>query len=450
MFQPAGVRTLLDIRYSASLDNLQLSPNTKPHSPSRPFSAPAARNTEPPVGDDDLFVSAVIAANNTSFCYDEVKEGLSLMLESRRDPLLSATTQENTPFILAEATSKLQDLQTTWMKERRTQLRQLTKQLEQEFGFVSPSLDQLLKELMIGEFRDVASIPGAAADRLAVSVSASSSDKVWDVAQSAVDVFVASSDAGLEGYCDATISAAAQQLEKSKQFRANFSKSRQLSLQSNAYQICSQSPIQGRFADERRLRILRSDIEKLKEQQVAEETSISDQVMLPVLQLREISEFVELKRWVDGFLLLAEDCKGHRSPTYTSSTVSSARSSILTPCARGSPSRKSMARLAEARAMDWASTTKQKGSLCRPSTIADKHFGRNANMMSPNSVKSSSIKAIVDCTASSSPVAERSVDVSSRRCDRHDAVVKQHIDNILNELDQIDRVYDGVRRLARF
>jgi len=459
MFQPAGVRTLLQMRSSMPirpstttvLRTVQEEVVDATASP-RPATAPAASGLErrsPIIFRDRPTTSALCAA-----------------IEEDEEDDLSDYGADPEP-LLTNASTMLYQLQNTWREERRTELGQLCRELEMAYG-LKPSaglLDEILTPRPqcsdVSESSAAASLPGADPS----DTSGAEGTEPEPEAEGSGDPNAEETDNSAEAVCRAAahqlvcIQELRRQLERRRASAADAAESRAPLADDAAVGEVAVAGLSGDGAeDAQRLAALRREVEELrvKATEPAQESQIhiakcEDQIRAQhgaVLEITPISELSALDKWIQDMKKFCRDTAGtSQCPSLPSRCAQSSTTGAL--------SKKTMAQIAESRAVDWATQQKDYGNPCvSPSSgspAARLRFAkpqgtgtspkRASSLLSPTA--SSSGRATV-----ATPLNGGRAPTSSSSGPKEDkSAVEQQLDEILSEFDEIDRIHSSICKL---
>jgi len=476
MFQPAGVRTLLHMRSSdpvrpatataraaavrCSTPNLGASVGaggfargtpSGEQEPPRPLTAPACAGHAP---------FAALTRSTSGVAPEAVDER-----ESEVEAQEEEAEEEDPRAVLDEASTMLYQLQNGWAEERRQELSRLARQLEEEYGVSAPAEDEQ-EALWMMDFRN-------SADGAAPSSPTGGSSKVLEACVADPE------DETCEA--DAMVDAAARQLEavrlrllrRQEQQRQGTlaipsSPSRSAAAAGAADRATrAAAPAGGREADadEERMAGLRQELELLRAREREPQAPLSpapasDAVDVNGAPVPSVglgsghvgSELTALNEWLEDMRLLVGSggsAAGSlpRSPASASAGVGVLRSPVSpsgarSPAAPLSPSKREMARMAEERAMEWASGGQARGSSRKR---VDGAKGSLGAVLSPALCGVSPRKSL-GSRPPASPMAVASPPPGGPR--REKLAVEVELDAILGELDEIDRIHDGICRLT--
>lgn len=401
--------------------------------------------------------------------------------------------------LLTDASTMLYQLQNTWSGERRAELERLKHQLQESYGFAVPNemLEALLNSRIAGDAAARGDImpggPEAAAGPEA-AVPAGTETEIEAEAEAVVECAIRELAAARE---------LRQALEERQRVRcANLAGSEAEALVAEVRQPVAvgdlERPLAQDKADAERLAVLRREVERLKakqQQQQQQQCSDLESSNLeagspssrgsapPHLHRRTVaSNFEALDKWMEDMKLLASSAGCGRAVA----------SKVSSPKNGSPPSRKAMAQVAEAKALEWAAEHGRSGSFRSspsgisptgsPSGISPKGYvlpskktmaqvletgGASAGSSPSGAGSSRGFAAKVpeghvtirsptgmSSRAGTSGIAlATSVSPSSTRAGAYDAATckastEMQLDEILQEFDEIDRVYDGICRLS--
>jgi len=409
MFQPASVRTLLHMRSSpkrpATVGNRRCCFQDQEGAGGlerRPLTAPAVAQGHPSSSSDQ------------GHEYDD-EEGDS---------------DEDSSLVLADASAAIHHLKNTWRDERREKLSLLWRQLETSYKRMPPTsiLDEILDPIQ-GNEQENADL-GFSGDANALDGHAEISD-----AEAAAGPAMCAADKEAETAADAIITSAADQLSSCQQRRKALEECRKSFPSSPTACIAwpEQADMAGGnaipgvgFDEAERLRVLRSEVERLRTPQSGVQLAQSINEGAPCMPMQTCPDSVHeaLNLWIQDMTILHEDSRG--APKITSPRRASQGKGTT-------PSKKAMAQIAEARAMEWA--TGQKNDMSRDVLRANVHVAPNRTERTCPSPRRSGGLApvpVANALASQAP-----------------GTVEQHLDDILREFDEIDSIYGSVVKITQ-
>jgi hypothetical protein len=360
-------------------------------------------------------------------------------------------TERELGSVLEEASSVLHGLQTGWQEERQDEISRLWSQCEAEYGFVLS--------------RDVPGTPALGSLRATAGYGASgmfgslsSSSGAYPTPCEVPTATAVESHAEVEA--DAVTEAARKDLEATRELRrsiemklANKSDGEASELKALKQRAAGEAKIEGR-----RLSDLRMDVERLRSK--AAQMSTADAVATPAATAAlEVSEQMApengaLDDWMEDLRSLCREAgEDIRTPHLASReqsravaspmrirTATGVRSpnSVLSP--PHSPSKKDMVQLAEQRAIEWAAG--QHSARDRVSSSPRLKSGQSSPSRSPKKSPLANRGGLLGAplisgTSELSPAAREPASAAERQ-----------LDDILAELDEIDRIHDDVCMLA--
>jgi len=226
-------------------------------------------------------------------------------------------------------------------------------------------------------------------------------------------------DTEAEESADALVYAAARDLEQARQLRQRLEAAHKEGHEGTA--PSNDFATEANTEDSERLQALRKDLERLKQaeavlEQPAPDTKIeTDDVRYWNLDAG-MAEPEELHRWMQGMQLL--------SAVNTPSCSPSSRRTCSGDAKKAPLSKKEMANIAEARAMEWAGSPTHKSPSLKVASPQRKALQRVCT--------DTPVHGTADGTTSA-------VDQSSS-----DSAMLKQLDDILGELDEIDRIHDSI------
>lgn len=393
---------------------------------------------------------------------------------------------EDSGRLLQEAASVVQQLQSGWHEERQGEIDELWSQCEAEYGFSlsreapgAPALGSLRANAGCG----------------AVGLLSGYTESCAMACSSAADAsFPSELPAEAEAEADATAEAARlHDLEATRELRRSFEAKRAAnSLEANVKakgQVLTQRAALQTQADSRRLDTLRMEVEKLRARdstanaastELGDAASSSSEALLPPTPTASAAMTASalvapswvgaLDEWMEDLRVLgigagedlgsreqrrgqgASPARAVASPMRVR-TANGARpsSSLLSP--KKSPSKKEMARIAEQQALEWSAAGSPKGSSIghgrgslSPRSSSGQHSPsrRSPKAGSPKTalmtigglvgdgLPSGGVSPVLIPESNSSPTKEPA------------SAVERQLDDILKELDEIDRIHDDV------
>jgi len=337
--------------------------------------------------------------------------------------------EQDSATVLAEASEVIDELQRGWAEEHRLEVERLWRQLEKDYG------------LPPGEIPDVLALGSHGAPEYpGVASSAHVEDDtpfVVSAAEAAAGPEAGSARIPSTAMLDMeqstrVVDAAAQQLEAVRRLRQALEHR-----PSSEAAAVPQSPAAVRAGEEdsERLGALRREVERLKTRQCSEPAPPTSCPGNPAPVAGSAPstamDFTALNQWIEDVKLISEgvanDCRHPSSPSRLH-------------CSRGTPkSRKAMAQIAEERAIAAMSGT-GKGSLpVSPST-------RKGHKPAVQDDGDQRPMAAAPAPAAGKPGAATS---PSGGAGREQAAMEQQLDDILGELDEIDRIHAGICKLTQ-
>lgn len=455
MFQPAGVKTLLLLR-----SPLPTRPSTQEEA-TRPtngydFEEPHRPPTAPPTLGSRM-LDFVDEASHPS-TQRQQQENADLERGEDLGSLLEPT--EDCAGLLREAASVLQQLQTGWAQERQSEINQLWSQCEAEYGFAlsqdvpgTPALGSLRARGGSGP----GLFSGGAAEEPHVEDSAVNREVCVSLAE--VEADAATEAARID------LKAVQERRRLIEERRAGASHEADSASQALAQRAASQGDAE---ADSPRLASLRMEVEKLRAQasltspRPGDGVRIGNEADAPVplpstptaTAASRASDLVApelnanaLDEWMEDLRVLGnEACQDVRTPRCVGPkqervqavaspmrvrNATGSRSPQTLPSPASSPSKQDMVRVAEQRALDWAAglTPRSKSGQQSPSRRTPKE--------SLLSARGGLLGGTPPRPPELTPASKESA-----------SAVERQIDDILNELDEIDRIHDDVCMLA--
>jgi len=297
----------------------------------------------------------------------------------------------------------LYHLQNSWPAERRQAIQQLWNELEEVYGTKPPY--SVLQSLLTSGIRN------NLGDEAKYS-SFNPKTRRKGAAQY-------KEDTEAEESADALVYAAARDLEQARQLRQRLEAAHKEGHEGTA--PSNDFATEANTEDSERLQALRKDLERLKQaeavlEQPAPDTKIeTDDVRYWNLDAG-MAEPEELHRWMQGMQLL--------SAVNTPSCSPSSRRTCSGDAKKAPLSKKEMANIAEARAMEWAGSPTHKSPSLKVASPQRKALQRVCT--------DTPVHGTADGTTSA-------VDQSSS-----DSAMLKQLDDILGELDEIDRIHDSI------
>lgn len=338
--------------------------------------------------------------------------------------------EEDPSLVLADASAAIHHLKNTWRDERREKLSLLWRQLETSYKRMPPTriLDEILDPMQGTEQEN--GFMGFAGDAKMLDGHAEISD-----AEAAAGPAVHAADREAEKVADDLISSAANQLASCQQRRKALEE--RLGSCPSSPSACIAWPEQADMAggnaihkdccdnEADRLLALRCEVEQLRTIQSDAHLAHSNKGGAPPASMQMCPDSVHesLNQWIQDMTVLHEDNGG--TPKISSPRQASHSKGTT-------PSRKSMAQIAEARAMKWAAG--HKGDMSRDAFLPSTH-------VSSTSTKGTCPSPRRSCGLTPSPVAALG---SQDTC-----TVERHLDDILRELDEIDSVYGSIVKITQ-
>lgn len=448
MFQPAGVRTLLQMR---------------PLLPERPSTDSAKATSRREDAENDFkdrprcpTAPPAFGSRMDSLCELTQPSALSTSVDDAESEV-----EEDAGTLLQEASSMLQQLQNGWDEERRSEIDQLWRECEADYGMNlsreapgAPTLGSLRARAGYGAAGLLGGVrSGAAAEEPSVDATASAA---------------VPPESPEEIEADMTAEAAKRDLEKARELRrrieAKLAASPGEALEATAAaNALKQRAAQEDKADARRLARLRTEVERLRAQaqttanvastgsgsevtSSGEATAVPTSTAAAAMAAVDLNgpELLALDEWMEDLRVLRSDMSavdsegGQRQMKAVASPMRvrnptglrSPRSARLSP--PSSPSKKDMARVAEQRAMEWAAGQPSPPRAGQPKS------GQPSPRRTP---KTPMLSTRGELLASGYPEAgPGSLNSTS--------AVERQLDDILNELDEIDRIHDDVCMLS--
>lgn len=392
---------------------------------------------------------------------------------------------EDSGRLLQEASSVVQQLQSGWYEERQGEIDELWSQCEAEYGFSlsreapgAPALGSLRANAGYGAVGLLSGYPESCAT----------------ASSSAADVFFPSGELPAEVEADATAEAARQDLEATRELRRSIEAKRaanclEANIKAKGKVLTQRAALQTQ-ADSRRLDTLRMEVEKLRARDstanaapsdLGDAASSSSEAPLPPTPTASAAMTASalvapswvgaLDDWMEDLRVLgigAGDDFGSREQRRGQGAASPARavaspmrvrtangarpsSTLLSPTK--SPSKKEMARLAEQQALEWSAAGSPKGSSighCRGSLSPRSSSGQHSpNRRSPKAGSpKTALMTIGGLVRDGLPSGGGSPVMIPESCSSPTkepaSAVERQLDDILKELDEIDRIHDDV------
>jgi len=380
--------------------------------------------------------------------------------------------------LLQEASSVLHQLQNGWEEERRGEIDELWSQCEAEYGFVlardapgTPALGSLRARAGNG----VAGLLGGIGKSSGLEEQRTDNGAVASPVESPAEI-----------EADAAAEAARRDLQATRELRKRIEARLAATPQvveeaATTSHVLSQRAACEDEADARRLASLRTEVERLRAKakslstanaastgsgstvgSVAEADAIEPPTPTAAAAMKAVDltapELVALDEWMEDLRVLGSEgvlsreavqdpqtphgtsrergqVKAVASPMRVRNTTG-LRSPAAWHSPPSSPSKKEMARLAEQKALEWAAgqdSGRDRGNLSARSKSGQQSPSRRTPKMALSSTRGCLLGAAPTATETSKEPA---------------SAVERQLDDILNELDEIDRIHDDVCMLA--
>lgn len=436
MFQPGGVKTLLQMR-----SQLPPRPSTSPPRPDTISEEAASQSEDCGPECQDLHRAATAPPSvgpRTMGLHERVDE--DRQVEDCREDLGS---------VLQEASSVLQQLQNGWREERQDEISRLWSQCEAEYGFVlsqtapgTPALGSLRARAGNG----AAGLLDYHSGYPPAAVEAPHREEPPAVAESLAEV-----------EAEAAMEAARKDLEAVRELRRSIemkfaAKSEEAAKASNA-QALQQRRAGQIEVESPRLASLRMEVESLRAKAAGMSTvGTNTPAATAAIDASELTapDVEALDDWMEDLRMLCHEAgqdlqqpspsrreqgRAVASPMRTSNG-GGFRSPTILLSPTSSPSKKDMALLAERNALQWAAGQHSARNRASPRLKS----GQNSPSRTPKKPLLSSRGGLLGAghpTAELSPTSREPT-----------STVERQLDDILNELDEIDRIHDDVCMLA--
>lgn len=433
MFQPVGVKTLLQMR---------------PPLPERP-STDSAKAVCRRDSSEDVFRPPTAPPTLGS---REVYEprAVSSQDAANEDMLNPVDPVQDLGSLVQEASSMLHQLQSGWHEERQSEIDQLWSQCEAEYGFVLP--------------RDAPGTPALGSLRARAGYGAAGllgSLGNGTLIEPCIEANPVNSPTEAEVEADLATEAAQRDLEAARERRKRIEA--MLATKSEQASVLKQRVTTETEADARRLESLRMEVERLRakadtlsstDASPSRSNEDADEEAVPIAPptpaaaaaIRSVDlarpELEALDEWMEDIRVLSSEgalrrdqgrVKAVASPMRVrNASAASSRSPRSGPSTPSSPSKKEMARLAEQRALEWAS-----GQSPRPTP------GQATPSRSPKSPSRSARGGLLGGGSNLPTTPEQPLASTDGP-----SAVERELDDILKELDEIDRIHDDVCMLA--
>mmetsp|Transcript_56005 Transcript_56005/g.133439 ORF Transcript_56005/g.133439 Transcript_56005/m.133439 type:complete len:496 (-) Transcript_56005:39-1526(-) len=494
MFQPAGVRTLLDLRtadptrpatarvrgqiFRDGQSCVESKPFTEQvEGDARPSSAPAAvelllsapstacpstASSSASGRGSSLLVSDDPFSNALSLHRRHLQEEATQDVHCEELPVLDEgielEDEEDVPAMLERASTVLHQLKHAWREEREADLDQYWRGMEEFFG---QRLDRSPASRLIGE----------------AAVAADDSIEDCDSQDEAEVIRKELQEA--EEFADAAEKLVLEQVEATRALREELERKLQHAVTLESATALGTSTASAAIEEDLRLQSLRQEVQDLhvrfERGPFAEELSDDDAPLASAVAI-DIEgpappELSALHRWMEEMqsfsMSIAGTTSPARSPAAAGPKHASARtaegcgSSSSTPTKAKSPSKEMMVRMAEARALEWAASRTRAspkgshmegryGAPCSSPAGSSTGLTAGRQLQSPSAAKppqKSSLLLNDEAAGSGARSAQQSPLGSPQKSQSH--AIEEQLDDILRELDEIDRIHDDLHQLTR-
>jgi len=454
MFQPAGVRTLLHMRSSEPVRPKTAQAKANFNATQAKHAAGATVSDEisteasrPPTAPPTFGSRTPLASRPEQTCLSAEWQDEDFDEEEYEDRDPSA--------LLAKASTICHQLQNSWVEERRLEIDGLWRSLETEYGFAlpkdipgTPAVGASCRELLVGGDEEEEEGPSA----FVATAAGNNESRAEEVADEEVQEAEAAMGAAAHDL------AAARELRKRVEERLLVTASparpnggsgtvpQEPAPATTTPRIGYDSEVGCGDADAVRLAALRREVGWLRAK-VAPCTSpmpqahprcVGGDANLVARWMDEGELLPELTEWMED-LWMIDPPGDRRAGERLSPALSRSGDVLASPMAatssrgfsKGSPSRKAMARMSEIKAMEWAA--QQRDSPKRSPTSGGARIppthGRAAQP------KEGLVAGSECCTATAAS--------------RPSTALERHLDELLGDLDEIDRIHDDICKLSR-